>query len=382
MDGAEFDAAFGFPSEFPYEFDSVGTEPVDSVSTGTESSDDEDFFAGLTRRLSHTSLNETRKEQHFTVPIGNSGQAESQKMMARGLAGSPQSILSGIGSWSGRSGGSGDGSPNGSSRVPSPTTTPFKSTNDAWDVLYAAAGEVARLKMNDLVSSKYDFQNRGVLGGFPPPVAAENVFFPNQGVSQVRYQQVRPEQMLKQQCGSVWGKQEKAGWVSQQHHQPQVQNRVRDLREFGYDYEAVKCTRALPRPAWHPLQVKNQNTQHVPHFGSGSRPGLQAGSGATKRGCAGTGVFLPRQYGAPPDSRKKTGCAAPVLVPAKVIHALNLNIDELNAAGQPRFSSAFGVDYDALLARRNALLLQQKLSMRREEAASYEALRLPQEWTY
>ena len=68
-------------------------------------------------------------------------------MMARGLAGSPQSILSGIGSWSGRSGGSGDGSPNGSSRVPSPTTTPFKSTNDAWDVLYAAAGEVARLKM-------------------------------------------------------------------------------------------------------------------------------------------------------------------------------------------------------------------------------------------
>lgn len=108
-------------------------------------------------------------------------------MMARGLAGSPQSILSGIGSWSGRSGGSGDGSPNGSSRVPSPTTTPFKSTNDAWDVLYAAAGEVARLKMNDLVSSKYDFQNRGVLGGFPPPVAAENVFFPNQGVSQVSY---------------------------------------------------------------------------------------------------------------------------------------------------------------------------------------------------
>ena len=76
MDGAEFDAAFGFPSEFPYEFDAVGTEPVDSGSTGTESSDDEDFFAGLTRRLSHTSLNETRKEQHFTVPIGNSGQAE------------------------------------------------------------------------------------------------------------------------------------------------------------------------------------------------------------------------------------------------------------------------------------------------------------------
>lgn len=105
--------------------------------------------------------------------------------MARGLAGSPQSILSGIGSWSGRSGGSGDGSPNGSSRVASPTTTPFEGSNDALDVLYAAAGQVARLKMNDEVSSKFDFQSRGVLGGLPPPVAAENAFFANQGVSQV-----------------------------------------------------------------------------------------------------------------------------------------------------------------------------------------------------
>lgn len=390
MDDAEFDkenaeleAVFGFPSEFPYEFDSVGTEPVESGSTGTQSSDEEDFFAGLTRRLSHTSLHETRKEQQLTVPICNSDKTESQKM-TRGLAGSPQSILSGIGSWSGRSGGSGDGSPNGSSRVPSPTTTPFKASNDAWDVLYEAAGQVARLKMYGDVSSKLEFQNRGVLGGLPPHAVAGNAFLANQGISQVRYQQVRAEQLLKQQqqqqCGSVWAKQGKASWVTQQ-HQAQVQNRVRDLCEFGYDYEGVKCARPLPHSAWHPLQVKQQNHQ-VPHFGSGSRPGLQAGSGVNKRGCAGTGVFLPRQYGAPPpESRKKTNCATPVLVPAKVIHALNLNIDDLNAASQPRFSGAFGVDYDALLARRNALLLQQKLSLRREEAANYE-LRLPQEWTY
>lgn len=45
----------------------------------------------------------------------------------------------------------------------------------------------------------------------------------------------------------------------------------------------------------------------------------------------------------------------------------------------------FGFDFffiaDALLARRNALLMQQKLSMMREEVANYE-IRLPQEWTY
>lgn len=114
--------------------------------------------------------------------------------------------------------------------------------------------------------------------------------------------------MVKQQCGSVWGRQAKAtttGTTSTWSTQP-VQNRVRD---FGY--ESVKCTRPLPRSAWHPppLQVKQQNHQVQVPFGggSGSRPVSQGGSGVTKRGCAGTGVFLPRQYGAPPpESRKKT----------------------------------------------------------------------------
>lgn len=106
---------------------------------------------------------------------------------ARVVSGSPQSTLSGIGSWSGRSGGSSEGSPNGSTRVPSPTTTPFPAGNDAWEVLYEAAGQVARLKMNN-DASKFGFQNRGVLGGHPPPIAAENRapnFFPNQNLSHV-----------------------------------------------------------------------------------------------------------------------------------------------------------------------------------------------------
>ncbi|KAK7300545.1 hypothetical protein RJT34_11391 [Clitoria ternatea] len=363
----DLDSAFVFPSEFPYEFHDF-TEPLDSGSTGTESSDEEDFFAGLTRRLGHTSLLETPK-----LPIGE--KTESQEK-TRGMAGSPQSTLSGIGSWSIRSGGSGDGSPNGSSRVPSPTTTPFNASNDAWDLLYAAAGEVARLKMNGEGSSKFGFQNGRVLGGLPPPVVAENAFFANQSVSQVRYQQWKQEQLLKQQCGSVWGRQVKGNWVTQQHQPQVVQNRVRD---FGYDYEGVKCTRPLPHSAWVPTQVKHQN-QRVPHFGSGSRPGLQNGSSA-KRVSAGTGVFLPRQYGAPPpESRKKTSCA-PVMVPAKAIHPLNLNIDDFSAS-QPRFSSGFGVDYDTELARRNALLLQQKLNMLREVVAAKYGVGLPQDWTY
>lgn len=61
----ESENEFGFPTEFPYEFDSFETE----------NSDEEDFFVGLTRRLSHASLNETRKRK-LTVPILNNEKPE------------------------------------------------------------------------------------------------------------------------------------------------------------------------------------------------------------------------------------------------------------------------------------------------------------------
>ena len=97
----------------------------------------------------------------------------SQGWKTRGLAGSPQSTLSGIGSWSGRSAVSGDGTPNGSSRVPSPSTTPFGDLNDPWEVIYAAAGQVARLKMNGHVSPFDPQSNRGLLS-LPRAAPAKN----------------------------------------------------------------------------------------------------------------------------------------------------------------------------------------------------------------
>lgn len=49
------------------------------------------------------------------------------------------------------------------------------------------------------------------------------------------------------------------------------------------------------------------------------------------------------------------GCA-PVLVPAKVIHALNLNINDFNGGRQPRFSNDFGVDYGELVYNEKNLI--------------------------
>ncbi|GKU92037.1 hypothetical protein SLEP1_g5818 [Rubroshorea leprosula] len=129
----------GFPNEFPYEFDSLDSSalssPVVSVgSTETDSSDEDEFFLGLSRRLSRSS------SQKLAVPSFNQDKTEKSGVMAS----SPQSTLSGIGSWSVSS----NGSPNGPSQAPSPPTTPFGAQNDAWDLIYEAAGQVARLKMS------------------------------------------------------------------------------------------------------------------------------------------------------------------------------------------------------------------------------------------
>ncbi|CAL0334863.1 unnamed protein product [Lupinus luteus] len=328
----------GFPSEFPYELGI--SSPVESVagSTETETNDDEeDFFAALTRRLSQSSLHHSRKHKPLTSPIISSNKPESVNLKSGVLAMSPQSTLNGIGSWSG------DGSPNGSSPVPSPSTTPFCENNDPQEAIYAAAEQVARLKYLNSETSSFGFQNRGFTF---PHVSTK---FPNLKSE---------DHVVKQQCGSVWVNQ------VQQQKQLQILNR---------EYESVKCTRhsSLPQSLWPPLQIQPQN-QQVQCIGSGSRHG----GSSVRRGSSGTGVFLPRHHVKNPMElpHKKSGFAR-VLVPAKVVHALNVT-------NQSQFSNAFAINYDSLLARRNALLMQQlRLSLRREEVASYET-RLPQDWTY
>ncbi|XP_050211130.1 uncharacterized protein LOC126661344 [Mercurialis annua] len=377
--------SFSFPTEFPYEFDSFAcsstsvTSPDESVigSTETESSDEDDFLAGLTRRLT----------QQLTL--------KPEKWAA---AGSPESTLSGIGSWPV----SNNGSPNG---VLSPPATPFELKDDTWDLIYAAAGQVARLKM---INEGNIFQEKGFLNS----IRAQNQetqlknqntagFYPNQNlglsVSQMNqyHSQLRNEQMLKQHCASVWARQQQQvnklnyhqapPHHSHHHHQSQPQchshyqqqipTRGRCARHLGFSQSAAWPSQAQAQPNHH---------HHHPHPHPQSCSAMKAvvlgGSGnTTKKECAGTGVFLPRRYGVnnniPSEPKKKSACST-VLLPAKVVQALNLNFEDMNAQAQPRFNSGFPSDYDLLMARRNAILAQQKRNLRHDE------VRLPQEWTY
>ncbi|EEF31964.1 uncharacterized protein LOC8287272 [Ricinus communis] len=396
-------SSFTFPTEFPYEFDSFGCSPTslsspdESVigSTETESSDEDDFLAGLTRRLT----------QQLTV--------QPEKWV---MAGSPESTLSGIGSWSVSS----NGSPNG---VLSPPTTPFGVKNDTWDLIYAAAGQVARLKMSNEGSKCNNFQERGSLGSFRTQNQETELknqthagFYSSQSfghsVSQMnQYQcQVRQEEMLKQQCPSVWGRQHaKVGYQAHpqhQHQHPHNHTQAQSQSHYHHHHQqqqiqsrgrsvvgcenGVGCVRplGLPQSAWPPLQVQSnqhQNYQQHHHSGSGMRAVLLGGSNSVnnKKECAGTGVFLPRRYGnnSPSESKKKSACST-VLLPAKVVQALNLNFEDMNGHAQPRSNTGFASDYDMLMARRNAILAQQKRNLRHDGVVLNHEVRLPQEWTY
>ncbi|XP_039004376.1 uncharacterized protein LOC120131451 [Hibiscus syriacus] len=322
----------GFPTEFPYMFDSFSVlgSPVESFveSTETESSNEDEFLAGLTRRLAYST------SQKLTV------HAPDKNEKSGAFASSPRSTLSGLGCWSSSS----NNSPNGPSQVPSPPTTPFCAQNDTWDLIYAAAGQVARLKLSNEVP-KYTNFNRG--GPLSKPQTNQFNGKAGNWQAQVQYQQ-----------------------------QQQIHNKIKSNVVGGRHL-------GLPQSSRPPHRVQSQQKHPATHPGSGMRAMFLAGSGGVKRESAGTGVFIPRRYDSSattntnPEPRKKPGCPT-VLLPAKVVQALNLNFDEPNNTHVlPQFSPGFASNYDALLARRNALQTQARRSYRQEGSFN-----LPQEWTY
>ncbi|KAF9597935.1 hypothetical protein IFM89_022753 [Coptis chinensis] len=340
-----------FPTEFPFSSYGGGggiNSPVESFTSSNETESDEDDY--LTREMARSLLHQ-----------------ENPK--TRVMAGSPESTLCGLGSWAGSS----RGSPNGPSMVSSPPSTPLNGGEDAWDLLYAAAGEVVRMRLNE-EGSKF---GRGLLAvpqnPTPKNSTANVVFYPNhsnQALAQQQLQlnqflQLKQQQQQREQISNVWGRQPQVKQTQVSQHQQQLAHGGRALA-FGNG----RSTRplGLPQSAWPPLQNQSQN-------GSGMRAVFLGGSG-TRRESSGTGVFLPRRNGVASESRKKPGCST-VLVPARVVQALNLNFDDLGGGvqQQPRFVAGFHGGFG------NSHFPQPKRSYRPQPAINTE-VQLPQEWTY
>ncbi|XP_077236863.1 uncharacterized protein LOC143878456 [Tasmannia lanceolata] len=305
--GNEKETRVCFPSEFPYDFESYGS--ILSSPTETES-DEGDYMAGLTQQMTHfTVQNQEKIDDSF---------ANEKNHKTRVLASSPESTLY----WSTHR----------SSAGPSPPANPLEQKDYALDLLYAAAGEVVKMKkMNEGQS----FDGRGILG---PPIKPTSHYTvnPNQGFCQQRLQtnQLKQSPMVKQQ------------W----------QNRV---RPGGFGNGRKNRPMGLSYSTW-PLQDQHQNNL-------GMRAVFLGGSGSKKES-GGTGVFLPRRAGSPTDLCKKPACAT-VLLPARLVQTLNLNLDEMGNA-LPRFSGSFNHDNEP---KRHNL---------RPPPSSSNEIRLPKEWIY
>ncbi|GKV10080.1 hypothetical protein SLEP1_g21499 [Rubroshorea leprosula] len=350
-----------FPLELPCRFGSFGfssdlSSPVESVVGSTETeSDEEEYLAGLTRQMAWSTLEDDWGQK------GRAFNNENSKGLR--LSGSPQSTLCAVGTGCGHRQWSSRGSPKCQSRLPSPPRT--------WDLLYAAAGEVARLRANE------DLFNHG-RGLLPPPrKSSPNLevggFHSSQSLSHqklqaTQFQQLKQQQMMRQRSASAW-----AALKQQQCHV--VQNRgMNNNNTAEFVVSRTNSTRplGLSPSAWPPVQ----------QAGSQNGPGMRAvflGNPTGKRECPGTGVFLPRRHGTPTESRKKPGCST-VLLPAKVVQALNLNLDEIGA--QPRFNGGYTPDIDVAPRLRNGnVFSNQRRNFRPQQGMTHE-LRLPQEWTY
>ncbi|KAK3226265.1 hypothetical protein Dsin_006127 [Dipteronia sinensis] len=380
------------------------SSPVESVVGSTETeSDEEDFIAGLTHQMAHSTLEEGFKRADNAFA--------SDKTKGFFLSGSPQSTLCSIGSGCGCKQGSSRGSPNCQSLVSSPPGT--------WDLLYAAAGEVARMRMCEDSYGGHRYSRGGLLGGGPPgpprkqsPVSVpvknhhqnfiDHVGFfsqHHQSLTQQKLQQVSQFQQLKQQqqqlmkqqqSNSVWG-----GGPQQTKGTGQypvgLNNNIRPRSNNTNDFVG---TRSNGRPlglspsAWPPLQQQQPTTHtQLQQNGSGMRAVFLGAPGA-KRECAGTGVFLPRRINSHTETRKKPACST-VLLPAKVVQALNLNFDEIGAPLQHRFGS-YSQDSDAAAALRvrngngngNGLTPQKHSFRSQPGMMNHHEVRLPPEWTY
>ncbi|KAI3772628.1 hypothetical protein L6452_03818 [Arctium lappa] len=331
---------YGFGSYGP---NSDLSSPVESVMGSTETeSDEEDYLTGLTRKFATSTI-----QEDFWKSDSNFNFENNLSKSTRVMAGSPQSTLCGCKQGSSR------GSPNCSS--PPATAAPVKRHDPSLELLHAAAGEVARMRMLEEAAARYYNANKNFLA----PQPARRTPSPSlhyQQLQAAQFQQLRQQQLAKQQQ------------YLEMIQQSRARSEVMNSRPV-----------APPLAAWPtPQQSQQQPQTRTP--GSGMRA-VFLGNPNAKRESTGTGVFLPRHVGAPAEPLKKRGCST-VLLPDRVVQALNLNLEAIEAESklQSRCNGApLAPDYEAEMIYRSSVLIGQQ---RRNNLRQPAEFRLPQEWTY
>ncbi|WOH12436.1 hypothetical protein DCAR_0831940 [Daucus carota subsp. sativus] len=318
------------PTEFPYDFTESTRHSASEVTLTTLS-------LSLSLPLSLLSL-----PLSLSLPFSKHLRTHGVEQWG-GLLGSPQSILSPVLS---------SGSPNGPS---SPTAPVGQKTDQSWNLICAAAGEVNMWKMQNETANK--------ITALPTP---PNYFAPlpssNKNTPQVKQNNV-----------SVWG------------HPFGVSS------EYGCGFSGNAMYGRLQGPiqiGWPASELQKQyfnangSVSHPTFLFSGGRSIAAGGGVGLKRKCAGTGVFLPRTCAGPTDSKVKPGCPASFTPPTRPAQAFNVNhsnnvMTQAQAKAQLSLITGVTSDYDAMLMDRNAVLAQQW----RNGAMNCDQF-LPREWSY
>lgn len=129
--------------------------------------------------------------------------------------------------------------------------------------------------------------------------------------------------------------------------------------------------------------VESGPTRHGPlhqQAGSEIRALFLDGSGSRGASC-GTGVFLPRCGTSVPSKKQQgKGCSA-VLIPDRVVQALQLHFDQIAATSGPK-AACFPPLHDVLVGYRHGMYSLQKRQSRKSMANIQNEMILPREWTY
>ncbi|CAJ1905531.1 unnamed protein product [Sphenostylis stenocarpa] len=115
-------------------------------------------------------------------------------------------------------------------------------------------------------------------------------------------------------------------------------------------------------------------------------PGMQAVFLVSGQGSCGTGVFLPQKAGT--KSTRKPACA-PVLLPARVVHALNLKVHEFGLQISPSQGPKYGprnaevyTSSESTKKKNDQKEGIKQCSVISQSQTSSPDIFLPKEWTY
>eukprot|EP00249_Psilotum_nudum_P017881 c26534_g1_i1 orf=533-1966(-) len=376
------------PSDFNFSSDSAISSPVESLASPneTEGEEEDDYIAGLAERIAHSMLDDDDTSDE-KLEFANRNWAFEKDMWASDVGkvcegkSPPPATFPGRGSWPTCS-----WSSNSSSKLSSPPLTPLGSNKDAWDLLYAAAGEMLRLKMieeSKASATRLRWQREAHRAATGTALLSEQIRQQSRRQSQTPLansmhlysaQAVELPTGNTNFAGSINGFCKDRNAAAAHYYQRNLSSRSREE-----DPKISGCQARPPKtdtmhgsavPAWgrngrsilqqqNSASLKSGQKGGCGHFPLGSDvlsaqrshtqatggSGMQAvflGSGVFGRESCGTGVFLPRRTGSGMDTNKKPACST-VLLPTRIVQALNLNVEGVR-------SSSLGQNASVLLA--------------------------------